>query len=136
MPSRRKHIKRKSLRRTKSRRGGVPHTRSGVPYTRSGVSNVGRPISSAINKTLERLERLETELKKTLKEEKEKWNEIVDDYQKNGADGEHLADPPKSLHRAYEQLYEVQKQIERLKPKKKYDVPITITSDQRALGSE
>ena len=42
MTSRRKHIRRKSLRRTKSRRGGVPHTRSGVSHTRSGVSHTIR----------------------------------------------------------------------------------------------
>jgi len=130
MPSRRKHIRRKSLRRTKSRRGGVPHARS-------GVSHVGRPISSAIRKStrLERLERLETELKKTLKTEEENWSNIVREYQKDGADGYPLPDKPESLYRAYDELFKVQQQIEKLKPKKTYKAPWNITDEQYALGS-
>jgi hypothetical protein len=135
MPSRRKHIRRKSLRRTKSRRGGVPHTRS-------GVSHVGRPISSAINKPsainkrLERLEQLETILKKTLKEEKKKWSDIVRDYQQNGADGYGLGERPDSLQRVLDELAEVQQQIEMLKPKKTYYAPSwsSLTRDDAALG--
>ena len=131
MPSRRKHIRRKSLRQTKSRRGGVPRTRS-------GVSHVG--ISSAIHKIhktrleLERLEQLETELKKTLKEERENWSKIVDDFQKNGAEGEHLANIPDSLYRAHDKLYRVQQQIEKLKPKKTYDAPWNIRHEHYVLG--
>ena len=64
-------------------------------------------------------------------------SKIVDDYQKNGADGYPLADTPKSLNRAYEQLYEVQQQIEKLKPKKTYDpyAPWKITDEQYTWGS-
>ena len=41
MPSRRKHIRRKSLRRTKSRRGGVSHTRSRVsPKRVSAITKI------------------------------------------------------------------------------------------------